>query len=257
MSENERPVTATEHVNLFREVMKKKLRDPADDDVIQKYVKQVMDNMWRQLQQQYWAAYTPISELQDPNSWTLPDTALWEPEAEYVEDFCGYKLYRRVWPDGREEWTYNYGEPLYVAPPRDRLELRRAILRNRNMPVRRAADGGLVGWRYWLLGFPTEKMSDAILVSPHRRTQWLGPTLTAEAWSDGSACEGVAGIHASLRPQPAVPTGGSVAMRNASSPAASEATADTSSAPEAGGLNASSSIICAFRLTCTTRSRDR
>lgn len=99
------------------------------------------------------------------------------------------------------------------TPHASRLEARRAILRNRDMPVRRAADGGLVGWRVWVLDtWRTYKYTDqgpepvrdvqTFLVSPHRGTTWNGPTLSAEVWSDEAAVEGHAGIHAALRPEP-------------------------------------------------------
>lgn len=158
--------------------------------------------------------YFDSNDPGDPANWT---TQTWtypqEPEWEYVEDFAGHKVYRRVWGDGREQWTANAG-PFSVVfrPPETRLEVRRAILRNRNMPVRRAADGGLVGWRYWVLprlagASITEDIQQLInpsfdvslpstLRSPHRGTIWDGPTLSAFEWSDEAACEGNAGIHA-------------------------------------------------------------
>jgi hypothetical protein len=56
----------------------------------------------------------------------------------------------------------------------------------------RAADGALVGWRYWSVF----RARPDLLISPFRKTRWEGPVLNAHAWSTDEAVEGVAGIHA-------------------------------------------------------------
>lgn len=151
--------------------------------------------------------YVTWSEVQDPDSWIQtenPDgsTTTWtrkEPEWEYVE-----------------EWgASGTGDIVWTISPGGQREVRRFLLRDRELPVRRTADGGLVGWRYWVLdidrvwwlstqSFEVITGDPAIMTlrSPHRHTRWGGPTLSALEWSDEAACEGHAGIHATLRPVP-------------------------------------------------------